>query len=302
MMLNKITRMMRSRKGQMTIAGILIAVVGLAVALYFLLRKRRDGFANIAYRTRIPDATAPNGWRCPKGWTDTSEGNDTGEGGGQGPGSAKQCAYMRYKTVGEDGKCPVGYVKVDRPPKGSDAKYVCRHAHRGEKEAKDIKQSTLKKEGDACTRDNQCENGVCWENKCKPKFFYGDGATCRNNRFCKSKICRDGYCRPASGSPAPAPAPASPDNTKITLWQDAGFRGAKCELGVGEYPNLKSAPCGDFNDTTSSINIPAGYKVQAWSNADYRGFDRSFSGDVSSVYDKMVALHDAISSVKISKA
>jgi len=212
MMLNKITRMMRSRKGQMTIAWILIAVVGLAVALYFIMRKRRDGFANISYRQRIKDATSPSGWRCPKGWRDTGEDWNSGDWGANSATSDKPCAYMRYKTVGEDGKCPAGYVKVDRPPKGADAKYVCRHARKGDKESKDLKVNILKPVGKDCTRDNQCIDGVCSGWKCQPKWSVDDWQFCRTNRWCKSQKCNgDNKCqpRPGGGSPAPAPPPSA---------------------------------------------------------------------------------------------
>ncbi len=83
-----------------------------------------------------------------------------------------------------------------------------------------------------------------------------------------------------------------------TFYPDINFGGTGVTLGAGSYdlPQLQAA--GIANDSISSIRVPSGYTVVAYSNSGFAGTAWTFTADNASLIN--TGNNDAISSLKIT--
>lgn len=81
-----------------------------------------------------------------------------------------------------------------------------------------------------------------------------------------------------SGGLAPAPATQG-----ITVYEDDNFDGRAIKLDRGSYPLLELRARGIPNDWISSINVPAGYTVRAFTDDGFQGSELFYSTSSSSV-------------------
>jgi hypothetical protein len=82
----------------------------------------------------------------------------------------------------------------------------------------------------------------------------------------------DGY----SGGLAPAPATQG-----ITVYEDANFGGLSVKLDRGTYPLLELRARGVRNDWISSIEVPAGYTLRAFTDDGFQGTEYVHSATTS---------------------
>lgn len=94
-----------------------------------------------------------------------------------------------------------------------------------------------------------------------------------------------------SGNRAPLPA-----TTGITVYEDAYFGGRGVMLDRGRYDVSDLTARGIGNDWLSSLRIPSGYTVMAYTDGGYGGEMVTYTSDVSYVGD---ALNDEISSIVV---
>jgi hypothetical protein len=90
----------------------------------------------------------------------------------------------------------------------------------------------------------------------------------------------------------------STEATRVSVFSDANFQGRNQIFGVGSYNCTRSEGSlltGVGNDAISSVQVEAGYKLLAYTRADYLGYPTVFRGNVSFVE----GYNDKISSIKI---
>lgn len=85
------------------------------------------------------------------------------------------------------------------------------------------------------------------------------------------------------------------DTGMVTIFSDSNYRGQNKSLGAGYHNHDGLGSVG--NDRTSSIRVPYGWSVTVYSSGDYKGKSRTFTHDVSDLYD----FNDEISSIYVSK-
>ena len=83
------------------------------------------------------------------------------------------------------------------------------------------------------------------------------------------------------------------------LFVDRDYTGAYAELEEGDY-NIQHLSERDSvgNDTVSSLQVTAGYRVTVYTEADFGGDSTTFTADTPYVGD---AFNDKISSVSVSR-
>jgi hypothetical protein len=81
-----------------------------------------------------------------------------------------------------------------------------------------------------------------------------------------------------SGGLAPAPATQG-----ITVFADASFGGRSVMLDRGTYPLIELRARGIQNDWISSISVPAGYTVRAFTDDGFQGAEVVYSASASSL-------------------
>jgi hypothetical protein len=81
-----------------------------------------------------------------------------------------------------------------------------------------------------------------------------------------------------SGGQAPAPATQG-----ITVYQDPSFGGLAVKLDHGTYPLLELRARGIQNDWISSLSLPAGYTVRAFTDDGFQGTEVVYTASASSL-------------------
>lgn len=87
---------------------------------------------------------------------------------------------------------------------------------------------------------------------------------------------------------------------KITVYENNSYRGAKTELAVGNYATPQSfSAIGD--NKISSVQIPSGYKVILYENANFSGSSLVLTSTTKALYDASPSFNDKTSSIKVIK-
>ena len=85
----------------------------------------------------------------------------------------------------------------------------------------------------------------------------------------------------------------------VTVYEHCEYQGKSLELGIGTHYHSFINSKG-FNDTISSIKVPAGLKVVAFENDQFQGRQWTFTSDNSCIVN--VGANDTISSIIVSRA
>lgn len=85
------------------------------------------------------------------------------------------------------------------------------------------------------------------------------------------------------------------DTEKITLYKEAGYKGKAVRLTPGEYNETELQSLG-FSDAISSLMVPWGFKVIAYSDAGFTGTEASYTRTTKSFDTDM---DNTISSLKV---
>ena len=85
------------------------------------------------------------------------------------------------------------------------------------------------------------------------------------------------------------------NSNAVTIYADDNFSGQSFTLKAGRYDYFS---LGIGNDKISSIRVPKGFSVQAYTDASFQGISRVYTNDINNVGD----FNDKISSIIISKS
>jgi hypothetical protein len=88
-------------------------------------------------------------------------------------------------------------------------------------------------------------------------------------------------------------------NPVVTVYEHCEYQGKSLELGIGTHYHSFINSKG-FNDTISSIKVPAGLKVVAFEHDQFQGRQWTFTTDNSCIVN--VGANDTISSIIVSRA
>lgn len=92
----------------------------------------------------------------------------------------------------------------------------------------------------------------------------------------------------------------SVSSPKITVYQHGGYSGDKKELAVGNYATPSTfAPVGD--NQISAVEIPSGYKVILYDNANFTGQSLELTSSNNALWVAPYNFNDKTSSIKVIK-
>jgi hypothetical protein len=86
-------------------------------------------------------------------------------------------------------------------------------------------------------------------------------------------------------------------NPDVTVYQNCSYGGWNVALGIGNYTMSQLQALGFINDDASSIKVPAGLKIQVYSDNYFAGSTATFTSDQSCLSSTW---NDKISSIKVS--
>jgi hypothetical protein len=85
-------------------------------------------------------------------------------------------------------------------------------------------------------------------------------------------------------------------SSKVSLHQNCSYGGWSFALGIGNYTMSQLQAMGFVNDDASSIKVPAGLKIQVYSDNNFAGSTATFTSDQSCL---STTWNDKISSLKV---
>lgn len=146
-----------------------------------------------------------------------------------------------------------------------------------------FKSGTVAGCADNCNGNAQCQGFAVSRDRNPTCYLKGASAYTASNRVKDTQwtsYVRTGQYNAMKGIAAPAaPAAAAPGGGVVTAYKDDNYSGASVTYAVGEYSNVGGA----WNDQISSLRIPAGMRVDLYSNENFNGWLGTYRADIPSL-------------------